>query len=125
MKIKSGSGVLADRVILVCEDEIWISLDLSAEIESAGGRVQGPAASIKQGLSYLEVSAPDAAVVDVNLLDGESTPILLKLIELGVPTIVVTGRELPAEVADNDLKVFIKPVSPEYLVSVLTATLNH
>src|SRR3954451_11745837 len=60
---------LQGRHLLVVEDEYLIAADLTASLESLGAEVIGPAASIEEALSLLEINSDrlDGAVLDINL----------------------------------------------------------
>jgi CheY-like chemotaxis protein len=53
--------------VLVVEDEALIALDLKATLEEAGYNVLGPANSPAAAISLIDSSAPDVALLDVNL----------------------------------------------------------
>jgi CheY-like chemotaxis protein len=81
--------------ILVVEDEPFIALPLALAIEDAGGVVVGPAGSVKEALALLQSTQVSAAILDVNVADGDITPVLEILVKLGTPLIVQTGVGLP------------------------------
>lgn len=114
-----------DRKILVCEDEVWIALDIVYAVEDAGGTVLGPFATVDAGLAAMNSDTPDAAILDLNLLDGTSLPILEALNALDIPAIVQTGNEMPAGVTQSALQVVRKPMNPERLVSILAQHLDR
>lgn len=114
-----GELALHNRTVLVCEDEPFIAYDIASSIEEAGGIVIGPFATVKEALAFIDQTTPDYATLDVNLLDGEVTPVIQKLIKARVPVVVNTGTELPDEVADLGITVFLKPTEPDELISAL------
>ena len=63
------------------------------------------------------------AILDVNLVDGDITPVAEHLIGLGVPIILQTGVGLPGGLATRfpDLVVHIKPCISAILVRQLEA----
>lgn len=109
--------------VLVVEDEPFIALDLALAIEDAGGDVMGPAASVKEALALLASRSVDGALLDVNLIDGDISPVVERLIALGVPIILQTGVGLPADLAARfpHLVVRIKPFVAAHMVAQLTA----
>ena len=115
---------LAGRAVMVCEDEVLIAYDIASAIEDAGGEVLGPFATVADALDTLDQTVPDLAVLDVNLLDGDVTPVLEQLVEASVPVVVSTGTGLPETVAAKDVRVFIKPTEPNALVAALTARMD-
>lgn len=117
--------MLNRQAILVAEDEPYIALNLALAIEDAGGLVVGPAASVEEALDLLERTEVVGAILDVNLSDGDITPVVITLAERGVPTILQTGIGLPPALATQfpALVVHIKPCTPAHLISELTKLL--
>ena len=110
-------------LILIADDQPMIALDLAFAIEDAGGLVAGPAASVKEALILLNARPVAGAILDVNLVDGDITPVAEHLIGLGIPIILQTGVGLPSGLAARfpDLVVHIKPCIPAILVHQLQA----
>ncbi len=104
--------------ILICEDEPFIALDLVASVEDAGGRAVGPAATVREALALLATQEVVGAILDVNLSDGEVTPVAERLLDAGIPLVVQTGVGLPAALGDRIAPdaVFSKPVLPQKLI---------
>ena len=115
--------MLNHALILVAEDEPFIALDVALAIEDAGGKVAGPAASVKEALALIEALPIVAAILDVNLVDGDISPVAERLIAAGIPIILQTGIGLPAKLASRwpDLPVNIKPCVAADLVIQLQA----
>jgi DNA-binding NtrC family response regulator len=115
--------VLNHAAILIAEDEPFIALDLALAIQDAGGEVVGPAASVKEALALLETRTITAAILDVNLSDGDISPVAERLIGLGIPVIFQTGVGLPPELAARfpALIVHIKPFIAARLVAELAS----
>ncbi|WP_425989189.1 hypothetical protein [Brevundimonas sp. TWP2-3-2] len=107
--------------VLVAEDQPFIALDLALAVEDAGGKVVGPAASCAEALSLLANGTVAAAILDFNLVDGESSPLVEALVSLDVPFIVHTAVDLPTALAArfSDLVVRIKPCPAASLVAEL------
>ncbi|MEE7446542.1 response regulator [Methylobacterium radiotolerans] len=83
---------LAGRRILVVEDEYLIASEVKRWLLAAGSEVLGPVPSVDQALDLIEDHRPDAAVLDVNLGDGDTVyPVADKLGVLGVPYLFATG----------------------------------
>lgn len=113
--------------ILVCEDEPLIGLDLSISVEAAGGNVLGPLASVTEAMMLLGERFVDGAILDVNLKDGEVTPVALRLLEMNVPVVIQTGVGLPDDLRlmEQDLPLFLKPVQPNVLIQNLADRLGR
>lgn len=84
-------GRAAPRV-LILEDEFIVALDLSDMTQDLGFRVDGPYATVADGARALDQVCPDAAILDVQLADGEVFPLADRLMRLGVPIIFHSGH---------------------------------
>lgn len=115
--------MLNRALVLVAEDQPLIALDVALAIEDADGVVAGPAASVQECLALIASQPIVAAILDVNLTDGDISPVAEALILAGVPIIVQTGIGLPAGLAARfpDLVVQIKPCIAATLVVQLEA----
>ncbi len=109
--------------VLVAEDEPIIALDLEFAIEDAGGEVIGPASSVEHALTLLGSHSVAGAILDVNLIDRDISPVVECLIERRVPFILQSGVGLPPKLAARfpDLKVHIKPIIAVRLIEDLEA----
>ena len=112
--------------VLVAEDEPFIALDLALAVEDAGGEVIGPVASVKEALALLADTAVGAAILDVNLLDGDCSAVVEVLADLDVPVILQTGVGLPLGLAARfpGLVVQIKPCLAADLIAQLEALIS-
>lgn len=113
--------MLNHAAILIAEDETYIAMALQWAVEDAGGTVIGPAATVGETLALLDNNIVEAAILDVNLADGDITPVAERMIAMGVQIIFQTGTGLPPELAARfpGLIVLTKPCSPESLVEQL------
>ena len=89
--------------ILILEDDPLIALDLQLIVEDEGHQVIGPCASIAEAHSHAGLSHAghmiDLAFLDVDLPDGKSFDLAVRLIGGGVPVSFVsasTRADLPA-----------------------------
>ncbi len=73
--------------VLIMEDEFIVALNLSDMAQNLGFCVEGPFATLAEGLSAIAAHRPDAAILDVQLADGEVFPLADRLEQLGVPLI--------------------------------------
>lgn len=115
------------RLILVVEDEIFISLDLLAILEDGGYNVLGPAPSVAVALLLLREQRPDAAVLDVNLQGEMVTPLARLLREMEVPFAIASAydrNELPADEALRNAPLLGKPTPPDRLLSMVAEMLR-
>lgn len=111
--------------VLVAEDQPFIALDLALAVEDAGGIVVGPVASSKEALALLATEIIEAAILDVNLVDGDSWAVAEVLVDLGVTFIVQTAVDLTAEMTARfpGLVVQIKPCPAASLIAQLEVLL--
>ena len=103
------------------EDQTFIALDLALAVEDAGGKVVGPAASCEAAMTLLSTGIVGAAILDVNLVDGDCSALVELLVDHRVPFIVHTAVDLPPALATrfSGLVVQIKPCPPAILVARL------
>ena len=106
--------------VLVVEDHPAIAMDIGDLIDRAGGEVVGPVGSLHEARQTVKADhAIDAAVLDVNLSDGDVTPVLESLRARKVGVVVYTGSAgLPSGVGERhpDIVVLQKPVQPGRLI---------
>ncbi|WP_159868519.1 response regulator [Novosphingobium sp. 9U] len=89
-----ADSALSGLRILIVEDDPLIADVLAEYVESAGGLVVGPFASMVgalQGMTQLD--AIDAAVLDIGLGGEDSYPLAEALQTTGIPFIFSTGTE--------------------------------
>ena len=98
-EIAEQSAVEAGRSsgrILVVEDDTLIALELCADLTQMGWEVIGPAASMEEANTLLDLnsdSPPDCAVLDVNLNGILAYPLAERLQARGIPVVFCTGYE--------------------------------
>jgi CheY-like chemotaxis protein len=84
--------LLADKTILVLEDQILIAMEVEHSLLQMGARSVVVACSVAEALEALEHAVPDVAVLDINL--GPSTtsfPVAEALLRHGAPWVFATG----------------------------------
>lgn len=111
------------RRILIVEDEPFVVIELVEAVERSGGAVVGPVPTVAEALALLDQHKIDAAILDVQLLDGETSPVALRLIEQGTPLVFQTGTGLPIVLVELDIElaVVLKPVAPMIILELLLA----
>lgn len=88
-----GEGTPPQRArILIMEDEFIVALDLADLAAELGYLVEGPFATVADGFRAIELTPPDAAILDVQLADGEVFPLADRLVSIGVPVIFHSGH---------------------------------
>jgi len=67
-----------------------------------------------------------AAILDVQLLDRDITPVALRLIAMRTPIVIQTGTGLPEALSavGIDLPVVMKPSAPERILHLLLAEMK-
>ena len=85
--------------VLICEDEIIVSMDIMFMMEDLGYDVVGQCASVRDGLKILENEQPDAAILDVRVKDGEVFPLARELEKRGTQIIFHSGHALEDQIS--------------------------
>ncbi|KAB2682699.1 MULTISPECIES: response regulator [Brucella/Ochrobactrum group] len=116
---------LGHRRVLVVEDEVFVALDVAATVEDANGTVLGPVGTVRQAIDIINRNEIDAAILDVNLADGDVEAVLDRLKSRDVFVVIHTGGGLPARLADRypEVPVFQKPIPPSVLTRTLASAL--
>ena len=106
------------RVLLV-EDSWQLGMALKSLLRSFDAEVDGPVATTADAERLISEHIPDAAVIDINLRQGErSYGLIDRLIGLDVPVIVTSGySDLPMVPAKAHI--LEKPISEERLIAIL------
>ncbi len=110
---------IADKRILIVEDDYLIAEALANWFASAGAHIVGPASSVTSALEALRGELPHAAVLDV-LLDGETAyPVAEFLTEHDIPFVFATAFSSVVPPHYRRVRIFEKPVAlPELAHSV-------
>lgn len=107
--------------VMVVEDEFIIAIDLCETVQELGYALSGPFPDKVHAFEAIEQHLPDAAILDVNIVDGEVFPLADVLAQKGVPIIFHSGN-LPLDVVHSRYPGALacaKPCSPDRLVSAL------
>ena len=109
----------------MAEDQSFIAMDLALAVEDAGGKVVGPAASCEEAMTFLSTGIVNAAIIDVNLVDGDCSALVEVLVNLCMPFVIHTAVDLPTALSTrfSGLVVQIKPCAPAILVARLESLL--
>ena len=78
--------------VLIMEDEFLVALDLSDMTQDLGFVVEGPFATLAEGLRVIRLHRPDVAILDVHLADGDVYPLADLLTQMNVPIIFHSGH---------------------------------
>jgi DNA-binding response OmpR family regulator len=115
--------MLNDKAVLIVEDNLYLSIDLSAAVEEMNGRVVGPVCSAAEAHLILDAEHVSAAILDCELADSQVTSVARRLVEKNVPYVIHTGTEVPAELTllRPDAPVLMKPIQPMHVIAILAA----
>jgi CheY-like chemotaxis protein len=122
-----STHALAGKVVLVAEDEYMLADAIEAAIRSAGGAVLGPFPTVVEALDNLARAErqPDAAALNISLLDGASYPVAAELQRRGVPFVFASASSIasiPASFARVPL--VAKPYAAYQVVQALSSLLD-
>jgi CheY-like chemotaxis protein len=106
---------LADKRILLVEDEMLIAEMVVDMLTGLGATVIGPATSLEAGLLLAGSESIDAAVLDINLRGERIDPIADLLDARGIPVLFATGYGMAAGVDRLSAPVIDKPYTQERL----------
>jgi len=84
---------LANRRILVAEDEGLIALDLESMLQEFGCEVVGPLSDIHDILEAIRSQPVDSALLDVNLRGRQVFEILPEFISRRIPVVLTSGYD--------------------------------
>ena len=115
-------------MILIVEDNVMIALTIEDDLEDAGHEVAGPVATIDEALAIARAGGLTMALVDVDLLHGESGIELAATLKdrHDLPCIFVTGQVSEARNhPDAALGVLAKPFSSVSIVQTVDAVLKE
>lgn len=112
--------------LMICEDEALLAIDLQMALEAAGAEICAMASSRAEALAILEQTDPDLVLLDVELSDGACVDVAERLIERGVPFLIVTGFDGPGQAPPAFARSpwLLKPVNEAELVSAVAGMLE-
>lgn len=116
---------IADKHILIVEDEALIAMTAEDIITGLGGVVIGPATTVSEGLRLAESAPIDAALLDVNLNGYRSDAIAHALDQRGIPYVFATGYGRQGVEGFPDAPVIAKPYSAAALAELLGALITR
>lgn len=118
--------MLSNKKILIVEDNVFLAIDLAQAVEALNGKVIGPVASVEDALALIKISEVSAAIVDCQLVDRDIVPVVIALVDRGVPLVIQTGTEIPPTIAETypSLPVLRKPVCPDAVLRTLARVID-
>lgn len=122
----SAAKTLQGRTILVTEDDRLIGLLLVDVLEAAGAIVLGPFPSVQMASAVLTSRLPDAALLDVNLLDGDVYPLATRLQQSKVPYVLFSASSPEQVPASLQPRAFLKkPATTRDIIGAINGMLEH
>ena len=115
---------LAGRLILICEDQPIIAIDIANAFTEAGARVL-TASSLRDALSAVEDGGLSAAILDHALRDGDCSLLSARLRERKIPFVIHSGfSQLDGVYGDHVVHV-PKPAPAQVLVTTVEGLLRQ
>lgn len=106
------------NAILIVEDEAVVAMEVEDAVRDLGWSVVGPFARVQDAIACLEERTVDGAILDVQLADGDVSPVAARLTEADVPFVVHSGSDLPGALAEAAL-IVVKPTPIPTLLTQL------
>ena len=113
-------------LILLCEDEPMIAIDLEEALRQEGATVLGPVTHREQAHDLLTLAIPHAALLDILLVDGDFTDVAEILASEGVPIKVISVLSRPDQLppALANARWFTKPFSTSDVIDCLASSIE-
>lgn len=115
-----SSQPLANRRVLLVEDQYLVAEELRRMVQSLGGEVVGPVPRAQPALELIEREHVDLALLDINLGPDDAYPLATELMRRKAPFLFVTGAEpwvIPE--AFRDIPRLDKPVTSKLLADAV------
>jgi DNA-binding response OmpR family regulator len=125
-RLRNGEGPpIANRHILIVEDEMMIAMLLEDLLRSYGCRVVGPVSRVKTAVDLASSEPIDAAILDLNVAGEVVYPVADALAARGIPFLFVTGYQTSAiSPTYQGRPTLQKPFKPQALKQTLHAILT-
>jgi CheY-like chemotaxis protein len=114
------------RRVLIVEDDPMVALDLEAIVVGATNADVAVANSVKEASRVLREAAFDAALLDIDVLDGKTFAVAHLLAERGTPFAFVSGarrEDVPLQL--RQVPFLPKPYDPQDIERTFLARLAH
>ncbi|MEO0486125.1 MAG: HWE histidine kinase domain-containing protein [Pseudomonadota bacterium] len=121
-----GEDVQLGGTALIVEDNMIIALDGSDMLTELGASHVHTVSTVADAMQVLNQDAPSFALIDVNLGDEVSFPVVERCIGLKVPLVLATGYGASEDLTRRfpDVTILRKPYTIEHLKSALAASLS-
>jgi PAS domain S-box-containing protein len=116
---------LADKRLLVVEDELLVGMLVKSMLDDLGAAVVGPCGRLADGLAAAKTERFDGAILDLNLAGEAADPLADLLLARGVPFVFITGYQ--RESLDRryaNVPMLQKPIDAAALERVLLSLLD-
>jgi DNA-binding NarL/FixJ family response regulator len=90
--------MLIGRNVLIAEDEPITAMDLAAAVTHVHGQVIGPVSTLVEGMRLVAAGLVHGAILDVQLIDGEVTPLAHALLGGGATVVFHSASPIPAAI---------------------------
>jgi len=109
------------RRILIAEDEMIVAHDLCETVEEVGFQVEGPHSGISSAMLAFQKEKPDAAILDVELSDGNVFAFARTLKAENIPVIFHSGSLSKTEIKNKfpEAIVQMKPCPPNRMLDAV------
>ena len=127
MSLLFADESLANRRILLAEDEGLIALDVEAMLQTFGCEVVGPLSKLDDILLAIQAQPLDGALLDVNLRGRQVFDILPEFISRKIPVVLTSGYDDASlfPEAFRALPRISKPFDPSTLRRVCVTTIGR
>jgi PAS domain S-box-containing protein len=116
---------LADKRLLVVEDELLVSMLVRRMLDDLGATVVGPCGRLADGMAMAKVERFDGAILDLNLAGEPADPLADLLLARGVPFVFITGYQRDSlDRRYANVPVLQKPIDAGALERVLLSLLD-
>lgn len=106
--------------ILIAEDDWLLADTLAVLLEERGAHIVGPVPATSSAIRLLDKSEVDFALVDMNLKDSFSDPLIDRLKSRDIPFVIITAYEaLPTDAGNYAVVTLHKPVDHGKLFNLL------
>lgn len=115
-----GPNCLRGMRVLIAEDDWLLADTLAVLLEERGAQVVGPVPATASAIRLLDKSDIDFALVDMNLKDCFSDPLIDRLKSRQIPFAIITAYQaLPTDAEDFAVVTLHKPVDHRQLFELL------
>lgn len=113
------------RKILIAEDEMIVAHDLCETVEEVGFQVEGPHSGISSAMLAFQKEKPAAAILDVELTDGNVFAFARTLKAENIPVIFHSGSLSKNEINEQfpEAIVRMKPCPPSSMLDAVGTAL--